>query len=275
MFARAAIRFVLPIVLALPPVALAISTAWAGECTNNRFQPTFVRHNMNAPQVYYVEPGGGFASMRSPAEAQATCRQRGVRQLIGGANCSRRGWGDFGCGCNITPSPNRTCARFQVFLRNLRATADQFCRNLYARGQQLNRSGTAARTRRNYQAAQNLYNQAMAVFDQGLRDPRCRGFVAQYRNAVSIVQRNRQRVANDLRRTRIQPPSSRRNAFCDQYARTAVRQQQENRRRGCGGSGPRWQTNYNNHYGWCTSASRSAATYEQTQRTNTLRRCGR
>lgn len=97
-------------IVALPALAQA------AECTSNRFQPTFVRHNINAPQVFYVEPNGGFTAMGSPQQAQDTCIQRGVRQRISGRDCRGRNWGDFGCGCNITPSPNTTCANFQRFL---------------------------------------------------------------------------------------------------------------------------------------------------------------
>lgn len=38
---------------------------------------------------------------------------------------------------------------------------------------------------------------------------------------------------------------------CSAYARGAVAQNEENLRRGCGYGGPRWQSNYDNHYGWC------------------------
>ncbi len=92
--------------------------AQADECRGNRWQPTFVRHDSVAPTLYYVEPGGGFTPMRTPQEAQETCQARGVRNTIDGQNCWQRQWGDFGCGCNITPSPNSTCARFQDFLRS-------------------------------------------------------------------------------------------------------------------------------------------------------------
>lgn len=94
---------------------IAIPASYAGECTSNSFQPTFVRHNSVSPTVFYVT-GNGFIQMTSPNEAQQTCRAQGVRMRINGGDCSRRNWGDFGCGCNITPSPNSTCAAFQNFL---------------------------------------------------------------------------------------------------------------------------------------------------------------
>jgi hypothetical protein len=92
--------------------------AWAGECTNNSWQPTFVRHDRVAPTVYYVTAGGGFIPMANPQQAQETCRNSGVRMTIGGNTCAQRNWGDFGCGCNIFPARNSTCADFHNFLRS-------------------------------------------------------------------------------------------------------------------------------------------------------------
>ncbi|WP_163833792.1 hypothetical protein [Spartinivicinus ruber] len=89
----------------------------AGECTSNSFRPTFVRHNAVAPTVYYVTSSRQFIPMATPTQAQQTCQANGVRQLIGGLDCNRRSWGGFGCGCNIMPSRNTTCATFQNFLR--------------------------------------------------------------------------------------------------------------------------------------------------------------
>jgi hypothetical protein len=91
--------------------------AYAGECTDNRFNPTFVRHNAVSPTVFYVGAGMAFTPMSDPNQAQQTCQAGGVRQLITGQDCNARNWGDFGCGCNYTPSNNGTCAAFQGFLR--------------------------------------------------------------------------------------------------------------------------------------------------------------
>jgi hypothetical protein len=96
---------------------LLARTSLAGECTDNRWQPTFVRHDAVAPTVYYVALSGGFVPMSDPQQAQATCSAEGVRVPIDGQTCAQRSWGDFGCGCNLTPSPNTTCAAFQTFLR--------------------------------------------------------------------------------------------------------------------------------------------------------------
>lgn len=98
-------------------VMMTATAAVGAECNHNNWQPTFVRHSSVAPTVYYVEPGARtFTPMQSPQQAQQTCRQRGVREPINGQTCWQRSWGDFGCGCNIRPSPNSTCARFQRFL---------------------------------------------------------------------------------------------------------------------------------------------------------------
>lgn len=97
--------------------ALLAHPALAGECTDNAWQPTFVRHDSVAPTVYYVTPSGDFVPMSTPQEAQSTCSNQGVRVPINGQTCAQRSWGDFGCGCNINPSPNTTCAAFQNFLR--------------------------------------------------------------------------------------------------------------------------------------------------------------
>lgn len=97
------------------------SVAYAGECTNNDWQPTFVRHDSVAPTVYYFT-GTNFLPMSSPDEATQFCRSQGVRMVIRGQDCFQRNWGDFGCGCNITPSRNTTCANFQRYLSTAATT---------------------------------------------------------------------------------------------------------------------------------------------------------
>jgi hypothetical protein len=105
------------IAILLGATGTGASVSAAGECTGNDWQPTFVRHDAVAPTVYYATPSGGFAPMSDPQQAQNTCTAEGVREPINGQTCAQRSWGDFGCGCNITPSPNATCAAFQSFLR--------------------------------------------------------------------------------------------------------------------------------------------------------------
>ena len=106
-------------VLFAASLGLSAPNALAGECTGNAWQPTFVRHDAVSPTVYYVTASGQFVAMSDPQQAQNTCSAEGVRMPISGQTCAQRNWGDFGCGCNLTPSPNTTCASFQNFLRAL------------------------------------------------------------------------------------------------------------------------------------------------------------
>jgi len=90
-------------------------TAFGGECINNRWQPTFVRHQAVAPVVYYYT-GEDFIPVADPEEAQELCLSQGVRDAIQGKTCAERPWSDFACACNIEPPGNRTCAAFQNFV---------------------------------------------------------------------------------------------------------------------------------------------------------------
>lgn len=60
---------------------------------------------------------------------------------------------------------------------------------------------------------------------------------------------------------------------CEQYARTAVSQNQENLRRKCGYTGTRWTSEYKGHYDWCFTAPQSLADAETNARTDALRQC--
>ncbi len=51
--------------------------------------------------------------------------------------------------------------------------------------------------------------------------------------------------------SRQQPVRSPAQQYCASYAHSAVRANIENLRRGCGFTGPRWQSNFNVHYDWC------------------------
>jgi len=61
--------------------------------------------------------------------------------------------------------------------------------------------------------------------------------------------------------------------YCDEYARTAVDQSNENRSRGCGFSGVRWSTHYNEHYNWCRRVARGNVESERRARNDQLRSC--
>ena len=106
------------LVLFAMAMVAAAPAALADECRSNDFQPTFVRHDASQ-QAWYVETSGKFTAMISPAGAQDTCKARGVRMSIRGQTCAQRSWGDFGCGCNIMPAPNTTCAGFHAHLRSI------------------------------------------------------------------------------------------------------------------------------------------------------------
>lgn len=82
---------------------------------------------------------------------------------------------------------------------------------------------------------------------------------------------------NANRRTINQPPPRAKgrkiNPFCDGYARTAVQQYQQSVSQRCGFSDRRWQASYDNHYGWCNTASKSSAESETKARTRGLLDC--
>lgn len=63
-------------------------------------------------------------------------------------------------------------------------------------------------------------------------------------------------------------------AFCAAYSDRAVRQNEENARRSCGYSGPRWHGNYAAHNEWCLGTPRATADTENNARDAELARCG-
>lgn len=98
-------------VIAIVATMAHVSAAFGGPCTSNTWQPSFV-HGEGQTQIFYVEPGGGFTPMPSPDAALATCRARGVRNVINGQTCAQRNWGEFACSCGGSPTGNATCDRF-------------------------------------------------------------------------------------------------------------------------------------------------------------------
>jgi hypothetical protein len=64
-----------------------------------------------------------------------------------------------------------------------------------------------------------------------------------------------------------------RRSSCDDYARTAVSQNEQNLRRRCGFAGSRWSSDYNAHYRWCTTVPWESADLETEAREDELRRC--
>jgi hypothetical protein len=63
--------------------------------------------------------------------------------------------------------------------------------------------------------------------------------------------------------------------FCTGYARSAVQQNERNERRGCGYTGDRWHSNYQEHFRWCLDVQQDAAESETSSRDKELRACRR
>ncbi len=76
--------------------------------------------------------------------------------------------------------------------------------------------------------------------------------------------------ANALRQCKPQPNNGPR---CQQYASTAVSQNQENLRRKCGYTGARWTSDYQGHFRWCMAAPLDTASSETMARTDALNKC--
>jgi hypothetical protein len=63
-------------------------------------------------------------------------------------------------------------------------------------------------------------------------------------------------------------------ARCEEYARTAVAQNQENGRRGCHYTGQAWHSDYNSHYKWCLTVDKAASDSGSLYRYEELKKCG-
>jgi hypothetical protein len=64
-----------------------------------------------------------------------------------------------------------------------------------------------------------------------------------------------------------------REGFCRDYARRAVRAQETNKDLDCGFTGPRWHSDYDNHFSWCLNAPRERAESETQDRRDRLESC--
>jgi hypothetical protein len=62
-------------------------------------------------------------------------------------------------------------------------------------------------------------------------------------------------------------------ATCDWYARTALKQQQENDQRKCGFKGPAWSSDLVSHTNWCKGVSPDAWKKQAQQRDQQLSDC--
>lgn len=61
--------------------------------------------------------------------------------------------------------------------------------------------------------------------------------------------------------------------YCQAYARTAIAQNAENIRRGCGNQTYEWHSNHYNHLNWCRHVSVAEAESHIAARSAALRRC--
>ena len=69
------------------------------------------------------------------------------------------------------------------------------------------------------------------------------------------------------------PPVDDRRAFCEQYTRTAIGQNEDNLRRRCGFTGDRWHASTDIHFNWCMAVDRAAANGETRFRADALAKC--
>lgn len=64
-------------------------------------------------------------------------------------------------------------------------------------------------------------------------------------------------------------------AYCVDYANTAVKAQRDNLRLKCGHTGARYDLNWQQHYGWCQLVGREATAREASARGKAMRACRR
>jgi hypothetical protein len=62
-------------------------------------------------------------------------------------------------------------------------------------------------------------------------------------------------------------------ANCDWYAKTALRQQQDNEQRKCGFTGPGWSSDLRSHMAWCAANAPDAWKSEAQRREQQLSAC--
>lgn len=64
-------------------------------------------------------------------------------------------------------------------------------------------------------------------------------------------------------------------ANCDWYARTALKQQQDNERLKCGFKGPEWNADLRAHLNWCTSVAPDVWREQAKKRDQQLATCAK
>jgi hypothetical protein len=70
-------------------------------------------------------------------------------------------------------------------------------------------------------------------------------------------------------------PDVRAQATCDWYAKTALKQQQENEQRGCGLKGPEWNWDLSAHMNWCRGVAPDAWKKQAQLREQQLASCAK
>jgi len=70
-------------------------------------------------------------------------------------------------------------------------------------------------------------------------------------------------------------PSASAQASCDWYAKTALKQQQENEQRKCGFKGSEWSTDLRAHLNWCRSVAPDEWRKQAQQRDQQLAACAK
>ncbi len=106
----------------------SLNTAYAGPCTSNNWQPTFVHDNDSEDGPWFVLPNGQFEKVRiinNRSWTEHACdliKQYNVRNKTGYRGC--RNYTDIQCGCKRGLSEaNTTCANFLAFHNRMYPTS--------------------------------------------------------------------------------------------------------------------------------------------------------
>ena len=70
-------------------------------------------------------------------------------------------------------------------------------------------------------------------------------------------------------------PGASAQANCDRYAKTALKQQQENEQRKCGFNGPEWSLDLTAHMNWCRGVAPDMWKKQAQQRDQQLAACAK
>ncbi|MDD3845445.1 MAG: hypothetical protein PHC90_03700 [Syntrophorhabdaceae bacterium] len=103
-------------------IGLASTSADAGPCRGNGWQPTFVHDLITPDGPYYVMPNGSFVKLVGMSQREWTnhaCRlisTNGVRNRRGYTTCND--YTRIQCGCDAGSRSNNTCANFLRFKRH-------------------------------------------------------------------------------------------------------------------------------------------------------------